>query len=249
MSKSKNTCPYCDKTYIKMGTLNNHMITCEYLKKSKQNKKIHDEQIQNQPTYNELVMIIQELASKVNKMDDKIKELEKIVDSKKKKQNVVQWLNINVSPMDSFVEWVNKIVIEPLHLTYLFENTILQTVTYIFQEQIKGREANAVPIYAFNQKVNHFYIYMGEEWREMATTDLIHLFKHLQNKFMRVITAWYNENKDSIFNNDKMSEKYNNTIIKIMSISLEQDAMFGKLKSQMYNDVKVDIKHLVEVYI
>jgi hypothetical protein len=246
---SGNACPYCDKTYIKTTTLNKHMVTCEYLNKSKQNKKIHDEAIKNQPTYNELVIIVQELATKLNKMEDKVKELEKIAEPKKKKLNVIEWLNAKVSPMDSYVEWVNKIIISITELNYLFENNIFQTVAHILQERFQTRESTAIPIYAFHQKANHFYIYTGEEWREMGTTDIVHLFKHLQNKFMREMSIWYAANKDQVYNNDKTSEMYNTTIIKIMSISLEQDAAFSKMKTQMYNDLKVDIKHLVEVQI
>lgn len=244
---SRNACPYCDKTYIKTTTLNNHMVTCEYLNKSKQNKKIHDESIKNQPTYNELVMIVQELASKLNKMEERVKELEKIAEPKKKKLNVIEWLNEKVSPIDSYVEWVNKITISTSELNYLFENNIFQTVAHILQDLFQARESTAIPIYAFHQKANHFYIYTGEEWRDMVTIDIVHLFKHLQNKFMREINTWYVANKEKVYNNDKISEMYNTTIIKIMNISIEQDATFSKMKTQMYNDLKVDIKHLVEV--
>lgn len=239
-NSSGNACPYCDKTYIKSVTLNKHMVTCEYLNKSKQNKKIHDETIKNQPTYNELVIIVQELASKLNKMEDKVKELEKVSEHKKKKLDIIEWLNATVSPMDSYVEWVNKIAISIKELNYLFENNIFQTVAHILQTRFQTRESTAIPIYAIHQKANHFYIYTGEEWRDMGTTDMVYLFKHLQNKFMREMSVWYAANKDQVLNNDKTSEMYNNTIIKIMNISLEQDAVFSKMRAQMYNDLKVN---------
>lgn len=256
MDKKSTKCPFCDKTYTRASSLEKHTITCQYLNKSKKDKKIEEEETANLPTYKELVAIVQEFALKCAKMEEKMALMEKWVETKKKKINVVQWLNANVVPEINYSTWVKQLKITQQHIKYLFDNSIIDTVSFVFEENIKLSTSatsiampnpnNPIPIYSFNQKSNNFYIFDLGEWRELVFTDLAYLFKQLQNKLLLEMNQWRTENLEQINRSDKISELYNKNMIKLMNISFVQDATFSKMKTNMYNSLKVDIKHLIE---
>ena len=78
----------------------------------------------------------------------------------------------------------------------------------------------------------------------MTNIDLAILFKKIQTGLLNVISQWQVENLTNT--NDRLSELYNKNMYKIMSISLEPDATFNKMKLNIYNILKIDIKHLID---
>lgn len=241
MTSNKSACPLCDKTYTRVASLKKHMACCEFLNKSKKDQEIDQEEHENMPTYKELVTIVQEFALKMKRLEQKLEVMEKWVDVKKKKINVMQWLNLNVVPAKPFQLWATDIEVSSKHLKHLLENTIVDTITLIFQENTK----EPPPMYSFDQKQNIFYIY-GEEWKEMVFTDMTFLLKKIQNKLLNELSVWRAENIGQLNTNDKMSEIYNKTVIKLMNITFTQDQIYSKIKSNMYNTIKIDIKNMIE---
>lgn len=241
MSSNKSTCPLCDKTYTRVASLKKHMVCCEFLNKSKKEKQIDQEEHENMPTYKELVAIVQEFALKVKSLEQKLEVMEKWVDVKKKKINVIQWLNTNVVPSKSFTTWAIDIDVTQKHLKHLFENTIIDTITLIFQENTK----EPPPMYSFEQKQHLFYIYI-DEWKEMIFSDMAFLLKKIQIKLLHELSVWREENINQLNANDKMSENYNKIVIKLMNIPFDQDQIYHKIKSNMYNTIKIDIKNMIE---
>lgn len=242
----KSKCPFCEKEYTRKGSFEKHKITCEFLSISKKAHKIEEEETNNMPTYKELVAIVQQLALGYNAQKLEIQYLKKLNETKKKKINVIQWLNGNVTPTIDFVTWKNQLTILLSHLTYLFDNPIVETMSHIFQDIIQNTTSSPIPIYSFSEKPSKFYIYSNHEWIEMSQTDISLLFKKIQNGLLQIISKWKNENLINCHSNDRLCEIYNKTVVKIMSISLEPDFTFNKLVSNLFNILKVDIKQLVE---
>jgi len=103
------------------------------------------------------------------------------------------------------------------------------------------------PIKCFSQKNNLFYIYTSDkEWRQMTFDDFISLFKQIQGQLLRALTSWKIQNKKYIEDNDSVSILCNKTIIKLMEISFTKDTVFGKIKTNLYNYLKMDLKNLFE---
>ena len=100
-------------------------------------------------------------------------------------------------------------------------------------------------MYSFEQKQHVFYIYI-DEWKEMAFSDMAFLLKKIQIKLLHELSVWREENINQLNANDKMSENYNKIVIKLMNIPFEQDQIYHKIKSNMYNTIKIDIKNMIE---
>jgi hypothetical protein len=244
---TKSNCPLCDKSYTRKTSLDKHILCCTFLNKSKKDKNIDEEEHANMPSYKELVTIVQEIAAKMKKLEQKMEIMEKWVDVKKKKINVMQWLGLNIIPLTIFSLWATDIEVTPKHLKYLLDNTIIDTVTLIFQHYIT-QTTNLIqinPIHSFDQKQNVFYIFENE-WREMVFTDMSFLLKKIQTKLLKELADWREENINQLVASDKMSEIYNKTVIKLMNITFTQDQIYMKIRSNMYNTIKVDIKNMIE---
>lgn len=259
MSKIVHTCDTCDKKYTQKSSLQKHIVLCAFITKTKREKQIQNEEDTDIPTYFQLVHIVQELSIKYNKLENQLSEMQKWVEKKKKKINVVSWLNINMEPRIYFQDWIKTFVIKEQHFQFLMENTIVDCFQHILEEQLTAREtkeskeaeaeseSNLYPIKCFSQKSNLFYIYTSDkEWRQMMFEDFIHLFKQIQGQLLKALTAWKIKNKQYIEENDSISILCNKTIIKLMEISFTKDAVFGKIKTNLYNYLKMDLKNLFE---
>ena len=244
----KYTCPLCHKQYTRKLSLDKHKILCEYKLKTKTEHKIEEEELGDMPNHEQLVKIVHQLAFKYAQMEEKLENMQKWVDRKKKKINVVEWLNKNVKPTVAFLEWISTFInIQRNHFEYLMENNLFQTIQFAFEYNLSKEDDEFIyPIKCFSQKNNVFYIYENDTWKQMETTEMAKFLKKIQNKFLEELTSWKKENQDKIDDSDKISENFNKAIIKLMNISFTQDATMSRMKNSLYNYLKTDLKSLIE---
>ena len=199
------------------------------------------------PSYVELVKIVQELYIKNNIIEEKLNHMQKWVNKKKQKINIISWLNTNISPTLCFNEWVNSYTIYESDYIYLLENTnIYQTVEQIFIYNLKESTNIIYPITCFSEKIGKFYIYDDNVWRQYENNDFFSLLKKIQNKLITILTAWQLKNVNILSSNDRLSNQFNKSIIKLMDISITENNNFSKFKSIFYNYLKKDMKCLIE---
>ncbi len=179
LSTNKLCCAVCNKQYTRKSSLDKHKILCDFKIKTKREHQIDNEELGDTPTHYQLVKIVHELTFKMIKMEEKMEQMQKWVDRKKRKLNVVMWLNTNVNPTISFMEWVHsELIVKPQHFENLIENTIFHTIQQIFEDNLAERNDFIYPISCFSQKVGVFYICDkksdgSSEWRQLVLTDMI----------------------------------------------------------------------------
>jgi len=238
----KIKCSTCDKFYLRKSSLEKHKILCEYLNKTKREKFINEEESKDIPTYNDLVNIVQELSIKYVNMMEKMERFEKWIDKKKKKINIIDWLNKNQIPNKNFDQWIYDLKFNSLDIEFLHDNSIFQLFNNIWQQN-----SNIIPISCFIQKQNILFIYNSEnKWKQMQTEEFLYLLQKIQNKLIKELISWREDNLHDINNNDSKSILYNKIIIKIMNISLVQDNNYSKLHANLYNYLKMDLKNIME---
>ena len=248
----KLCCIVCNKKYTKKSSLDKHKILCDFKTKTKRELKIEDEEQSDIPTYGQLVKIVQEMAIKMSKMEDKIEEFNKWVDKKKRKLNVIGWLNENVKPTFGFLEWVNvQLIVKEEHFENLIENSLFHTIQQVFEYNLPESNELIFPIRCFSQKSGIFYICEKNEnglvqWKQLALNDIIILLKTIQNRMIRVLTKWKSDNQLKIEDNDKISELFNKAVIKLMNMSFHQDASLSRIRNNLYNYLKTDLKTTID---
>jgi hypothetical protein len=193
----KFQCTYCDKCYSKKNSLNTHLILCELKNKTKDEKKIEEEEVGDLPNYSQLVKIVQELSKKYNKLEESLDKMKVWVDNKKKKINIISWLNTSYKCELSFDNWVSQIKVTPNHLSYLFENTIINTISLILNHNLPSltNTTNKHPIICFSQKANVFYINKPNSdtvsnWVLLNLEEIVKPLKKIQNNLISELIQW-----------------------------------------------------------
>jgi hypothetical protein len=246
-------CIHCGKNYVKKSNLDKHMIACDLLQKSKERRKIplleeisdEDQQI---PSQKKLFQMLIELGIKYNKLEEKVDEISKWVVKKKKKINMIEWLNDNIIPTLIFDQLIDKIIITEEDIEFLFNNSFYDTLNNVFSKTIYELSENESPICTFIQKSNILYVYIGvtEKWCEISREQFIKFLNKIHMKVIKSFADWKRTHSKEIKENDGLSIICDKTLVKIMSIDFKIDGTFNKVRSMIYNRMKKDIKAFVE---
>jgi uncharacterized protein YeeX (DUF496 family) len=229
-----------------------HTVVCELLELSKKKTsaaKEEDEELACLPSQQRMFQMLIELGQKYNKLEEKVEEINKWVVKKKKKINVLEWLNANIKPTIYFHDILDKIIITNDDIKFLLENSFYDVLNEIFTRTIyhSNPEAEDNPIFAFVQKTNMFYIYDSDNtWIELTRERLI---KFLNKAHMKVFTAFYEWKKtrtSQIRGDPQLESACDKALIKLTSIDFKQESTLSKVRSQLFSRMKTDLKALVE---
>jgi hypothetical protein len=153
----KQKCSICNKKFTRLTALRRHRGICELLNQSNRCQKADLEEIADLPPINELWSIVKTLVQENIKLKKDMEKIKNWVHTKKKKINIINWLNENKKPVLTFQEWKLKINIYDSDLNLIFDNGFITGIAYILERNLKLTEE--LPIRAFQQKSNCLYIY------------------------------------------------------------------------------------------
>jgi hypothetical protein len=171
-NNNNNICSTCLKTYTRKSSFIRHTLICELLhNKSKREKECESQENTDIPTHHQLFLIVQELVLKNKQLETKVAELQKWADKKKKKINVIMWLETNVLPQQTYTHIISSLVVTREDLKMLMSNSgALPMIIGILRKTFSQQQQHLLPIYSFDQKVNTFYIYDLAEAETEAET-------------------------------------------------------------------------------
>jgi hypothetical protein len=235
-------CVNCGKGYKSKVGLDKHLILCELVKKIKSGKKIEDEEEIEVPSPKMMYKMILELGLKYNRLEEKTTEMNKWVVKKKKKVDVVVWLNDNLKPEYDFDEITERISITDTDIEIMLENSLYDTL-YAILFRVLDVDA---PIFAFNQKPGILYIFENEFWFEIPVEKLTRLLNICQKKVSKAMLDWKKKHKDEFNSSDSFATRYDKAVVRLMSVEFRNSAHFNKAKSMIYGKLKTDAKTVVE---
>jgi hypothetical protein len=251
-------CIYCDKRYKTRKNLDKHLVLCEIIYKSKNNKTYNAREEEEEielPSQKYMYKIILDLAEKYSKLEEKMEQLTKWIDKKKKKINVIEWLNTNINPEFIFDDLFDNIEVSEEDIERLLMTNFMDIICEIVTNNLyKLSQSKSLPIFCFDQKTNYIYVYNiqnipqseNPSWSPVEREKLISFMNKIHMKITKKLSEWKKTQEiDGTFVDSK-AEKYNKTIIKLMDINFKQDNTFNKIKSIIYGSLKTDMKALVE---
>jgi uncharacterized protein YeeX (DUF496 family) len=246
--------------------LEKHINLCELLHKSKKYRNDEDEDFEL-PSQKKMFQMLLELGQKYSRLEEKVDEMNKWVLKKKKKINVLEWLNSNIVPHLVFEDLHQKIVIIDSDIEFLLQNSLLDTMNEVLSRtvynmnmsDISGVDSSVdssvecvIPLFAFVQKANMFYVFSKNNddikgvWVELPRENLKRFFMKIQMKISKAFCEWKKKRADKTRDDESFDILCDKTIVKIMGTEFNQDTTFGKMKTTMYNKMKTDMKSLIE---
>ena len=193
------SCNICNKKYIRKNAFDKHYLLCKFendnkiiksseLKLLDSNLDTCDFNISNQKLY----LLILDLSNKYNKLQTDYDELKKYLVQKKKKLNIIEYLNDNcIIDYITFDDLINNIIFDKLdsnnnidltnsrdynniYLNYIFENNFINGIVKIICELIISlREKKKIGVKVFDQK-DEMYIYINKtsEFNQILDEDM-----------------------------------------------------------------------------
>ena len=259
-TQNQSTCSYfgcslCGKKYKTSTNLNKHKILCDTLTRAKKKNLTEDfvetEQI---PTQKQMYKIILDLSLKCNYLEEKVENMQKWVDRRKKKLNIIDWLqNQQVKPEKTFEEWYKEIFISKEEIEILLHNSFTQVFTEIIQRIITSytcKEVVQVPIYASVDKPNIIYIYkniiqtqvqtqvQNRKWIEASKEDILEFFKQIHFQMVKAFLEDKKKKEEKINESDSLADVYNKANIKLMTINWREEESCNKFRTILYNKIK-----------
>jgi hypothetical protein len=219
-------------------------VLCELVHKIKSGKKIAQEVELEPPSPKIMYQMILQLAEKYCKLEDKTTEMNKWVVKKKKKMDVVVWLNDSVKPDYEFDELTDRVVIDDADVEFMLDNSLHETV-YRVLFRVLVVDA-AVPVFAFNQKAGVLYMYEKEQWTELPGDRLTRLLNICQRKISKAMLDWKKKHRDEINASDAFATRYDKAVLRLMSVEFRADGQTNKAKNVIYARLKTDAKTVIE---
>ena len=254
-----HSCGLCNKSYTRKTSYDRHIILCEILHQSKREKKCKGQELSDIPSHTQLFLIVQELALKNQILETKMIEMQKWVENKKKKLNVLLWLNTNITPSVTYTEWVNGLNVTQDDLQYLIEQNIADTLAGIIRKNLQQEDGKSHPLFCFVQKSNVFYIYdnigteqkqkqeQEKEWKPLTTEIFIKLLNKIHFKMVRELCIWRDKNREAIREIDSVGLLFCKTNTKLMGVNFAPESLLvSKVRTSIYNYAKTDLKNMIE---
>ena len=255
-------CKYCNRVYKLKPNYDKHYLLCDTLNKSICNKNIckttKETNANYVPSLRDMFTLILELTAKNSQLEQKVEELSKWAESKKKKLNVIDWLNEKYTKNIKYSEWLTGIKITRNHLETVFNSDMVTGCYEILQnllsldisdEHISNEHISnehIIPIKAFDQKENILFIYTDDnKWEILSQPMFANLMNILSKNILTEFLKWQSENKSKM-KQDDFSYKYARNVQKIMGGNLTQEQIHMRVKKELYNYLKMNLRNVVE---
>jgi uncharacterized protein YaaW (UPF0174 family) len=140
-----------------------------------------------------------------------------------------------------FNNLIDSFNINQNYIEFLIKNTLQKTIEEIFKDTFVN---NLIiqPITCFTHCKYVFYIYEDtESWREMTENEFLSFMNSLQRKMMNELNEWKKIHIEKIKKVDEYSDKYNQTIVKLMISFKENETLLKKIKINLFNLIKQDV--------
>jgi hypothetical protein len=254
---AKYTCTSCRRGYQSKIYYNRHVGICELMCKSMKERQIENEEHADTPTIRVLYDVILELTNKMFLMEKKIQDLSKWADLKKKKINMVDWLNENQptegKTQKNWDEFLLGIKVGRIHLENLFQTEytlgILKVLQDILPVAVSEAEAAAAgnTIKAFDNKVNVLFAFSDNKWMTLTEQMFQQLVNIVVKQLLNEFVVWQTENA-SRMEQDDFAIKYSANVKKMMGGNLTRVQVYAKVKIDLYKYLKVNVKNITEYH-
>jgi len=220
---------------------------------------IYDDNMDN-CKYNNLFDYVKTLATRIDKLEKENEQLKRCsFQNKKKKMDIVESLNeSDIKPPIIFRDWVERLDYKKF-IDTVFTSDLLTGMIELFEygvDNISILDYEQLPLRAFNQKQNLFYIFDTEEtnngnkdsnpkWIAFSNNDFDKWFMYIGKRFLIEFKTWFDSHEELIKTDDNMSNKYVEYLQKTLGGQrMTDEGRNQRLKQHVFKSIKQSCKFL-----
>lgn len=245
MRSSQYRCQRCYTVCPNKTTLNHHTSMCNFIHISSKEHAI-DHYFNNieLPSQESMARYIFDLTKKYDELEQKVAKLQKSIIPLRRKQ-IGEYLEELPPPKKTFPEWSQSITIPDESLEVLFKHDLKFAIKHVLEDIIDNREQ--LPIRAFSQKPNIFYLYdTASEWRLMSPDEFIRFVEKVEFKFSKKYAEWAREHQHEIQSNEKAQEQ---SLVYMAKVNGVKQGSHGNrisdVKKWLYSKLAVSLKQFI----
>lgn len=234
-------CHFCHKQWRLKTEYHKHLTCCEYFYQLRRNPEMTDDFGGKIPSQRELFRLVQEFVNKCNYLEKEVSRLKKVIHTRNTK-SIVECLNHPAQfPPYPFTEWWKEIPVTQTHLEMVFQGDLTDGMKRAIEEYLPT-EPRRLPLRAFIQKPNMFYLYVGSSsspWKVMQNADWEAMLLHLSQLLLKEFLKWQKENAHSC--DEKSFERELNYMMKINGTKTSSEKRIGEMKKWLFPKLQENI--------
>jgi hypothetical protein len=254
-SSTKYRCKYCTREYKEKFNYDRHAGFCEFSFKSEREVNSEIEAFDKVPSISHLFGYIKELSVRVNKLEKENTLLKQFANRQKKRVDILDWLNnqYDCIPDMEFTAFMTNINVDN-YLVRIFEYDLMSALIKCFDDYFDSCEK--LPIRAFQQKNNTFYVYdkcindldntSANKWTIITNKQLNKWLNYVAQKFVTSFKTWHDSNKEAIDKDESMKEKYYDYFQKVLGGKMSDETRNQRLRQALYSKLKQNLKSVIE---
>lgn len=243
-------CKFCHRDWKLKAEYDKHLTCCEFFYYFRRNQNEMDEFGCKIPNQKELFRFVQELANKCDRLEKEVVKLRASMSIKQKKSILDCLNNPAQTPSQTFQEWWRSFTVEERHLQIVFgrDAELGNGIRCVLDERLDNTDV--LPIRAFVQKPNTFYIYVGltphdeaaSPWRIMTNADMELCLMHLSQLFLIEFLKWQRAHAAELRSDTNvMEDKELMYMMKINGGKVSMDKRVTDIKKWLYTKIKMNI--------
>jgi len=232
-------CQHCRTAFPTKSILKHHTGICQFIHTSAYDHSI--DRYYNQleiPTQESMVHYLFHLTTKYQELEQKFAKLQASIITTRRK-TIQEYLEQLAPPTQTFVEWSTSLEITQEALETVFRNDLKSGI-----QQVLDIPLSNLPIRAFSQKPNIFYLFDTEaEWRQMSADEFVKFVNKIERKLQRKYEEWAQEHRQENHVSEKAQNEAMSKMAKVHGFHERPRAPF--IKKWLYTQMAVSIKQYV----
>ena len=235
------TCNYCNGKF-NANSLNRHQTEC---------KQIYSP---TSLTDSQQDVFIRKLLIQVNKMSNKMTELQHEISYLKKKQKtqIVTILNNQSDniPQIHILQWIKSIPVSQSHLELVFKKSLEDGLKQVLIDGCSVAStvgSKNIPIRAFTEKQKCIFVYLLKEddtkWVICDNATFRKMCAQIASRFIELFMSWQTETPEVTFNDSQ--EQNMHFMKKVMDNSYAQQGHISKMIEDVYASIHIEM-HITE---
>lgn len=236
----------CARCYISCPTkqvFKDHSVVCKFIHASRHENSIDNYYSQMEvPSQKAQFQYIIELTKKIDELEQKMAKMQKSIIPLCRRQ-VSEYLESLSPPKETFTEWCQSIQITDEILENVLKTDLKTGTKAVLENLVNDQD---IPIRAFTQKSNIFYLYDNDEWRTMTAAEFTKLVKIIENKFPKKYDLWTKAHYDDLHDTPQAEERALMYMAKVNGFKQGTiESRISEIKGWLFKKMAVSLKQIV----
>lgn len=259
-------CKCCHKHWKLKTEYDKHLTCCEYFYQLRRNPDMDDFGCKL-PNQRELFRLIQDLATKCSHLEKEVSRLKNTMNTRNKKAIVDCLHQPSQRPDRTFPEWWKQISVDRAQLEMVFRTDLTDGMKSAIECRLHASSPRLIPIRAFIQKPNVFYIYVGvgvgaagadpskpnggsgSPWKIMHNEEMESMVLYLSQLFLKEFIQWQRDMAESTQNRTYDMDRELHYMMKINGTKTSTEKRMLEIKKWLFPKIQENIMDLTVEFV